>query len=546
VTNVAGPVSTVATRLVQQWPRGEDVPARFATAQNEVLLEDIGGYPRSYADHLVQNFAGHGGVATPSVQRSEELALFEALTWLHADSRAQVRPAERLRGFSDDGAPTRIGRRSEWWPQALASVAASRRANYTVGLDHGSVLDGALAWVNRPGEVMGMFIQEGLDTYLARQGASTHELEETARRFVERFRAALQLASPLVAVDARMVQAVHGQHVTVGYQFSELPFGPDDAVGAMLVEALRGDSTVDDKSVLNFTGALKKAKRKRIDILGTYANLYHPIVFSSLQKPIRNQWLDSASPQLRRAFWTARRGRALVDFVPVSRSWLQSVVTGWLIGRLTGEVLLPGEGPITDAGVAVWSDETRSFGRLPHPLLGTENAALDAPGWGLVAAVVESLPLAIALCDGDPEFIALRPYQALFQLGRDLQDPNARQASAALRTWVSTGAGRSGLPPRGERAPEAMPDERLARAQAWCESVRTDAVKQLPPDPAVPGERGSFSEVTPHNFWQVPRVWELAPQLNVAANQVLQHLRSVDYTGAVTTPGDGDVFSAPV
>src|SRR5215218_2493546 len=88
-----------------------------------------------------------------------------------------------------------------------------------------------------------------------------------------------------------MVQAVHGQQVTVGYQFSELAFGADDAVGSMLVEALRGDSTVDDKSVHNFTGALKKAKRKRIDILGTYAHLYHPIVFSSLQKPIRNQWL---------------------------------------------------------------------------------------------------------------------------------------------------------------------------------------------------------------------------------------------------------------
>ena len=308
-SNASGPVSTVATTLVQQWPRGTEVPARFATAQNEVLLEDISGYPRSFSDHLVQGFSGSAiGGTNPSAERAEELALFEVLTWLDADSRTRLRQADRLTGFTADGSPTRIGRRAEWWPQALASVAPSRPAAYDVDLDHKDVLDGALAWVTRAGHVMGSFIQEGLDTYLARPGAGVNEREATARRFVERFRDALQLAAPLVGVDPRMVQAVHSQKVAVAYRFSELPFGKDDAVGSMLMQALQADSTVDPKSLDNFTEALASAQRNRIDILGAYANLYHPIVFSSLQKPIRNQWLDSTSAQMRTAFWSSTPG----------------------------------------------------------------------------------------------------------------------------------------------------------------------------------------------------------------------------------------------
>ncbi|MGY1619067.1 tubulin-like doman-containing protein [Geodermatophilus sp. SYSU D00691] len=539
------PVSTVATDQVVQWPRGEEVPTRFATAQNEVLLEDISSYPRSYADHLLQNFKGFGaGSTTPSADRAEELALFEVLTWLHADARTRVRPADRLTGFTPEGSPTRIGRRSEWWPQALASVQSSRRADYAVDLDHHGVLDGALAWVTRAGEVMGTFIQEGLDSYLTRPGAGVHEREATARHFVERFRQALQLAAPLVAVDARMVQAVHTQKVAVGYRFSELPFGPNDTVGSLLVQALQADSSIDPESVKNFTKAMVNAQRNRIDILGAYANLYHPMVFSSLQKPIRNQWLDSTTPQMRQAFWSNRRGRPLVDFVPVSRGWLQAVVSGWLVGRLTGEVLLPGEGPVTEGGVAVWSAEHHVLGRLPQPLLGVENSARDAPGWGLLAAVTESLPLAIALCDGDAEFTALRPYLSLFELGRYLQDPQGRGEIPALRAWFGSGLGRSGLPPRGKPGTETTAEARLAAARAWAASVQRDAAKQLPPDPATPGERGSFSEITPHNFWQVPRVWELAPQLYTAGQQLLDHFAQVDYTGRQRVEVVDDGFSA--
>jgi hypothetical protein len=333
--------------------------------------------------------------------------------------------------------------------------------------------------------------------------------------------------------------------VAVAYRFSELPFGKDDAVGTMLMQALQADSSVDPKSLDNFTEALASAQRNRIDILGAYANLYHPIVFSSLQKPIRNQWLDSTSAQMRTAFWSSRRGRPLTDFVPVSRSWLQAAITGWLIGRLTGEVVLPGEGTVTDGGVAVWSEEHQAFTRLPHPLLGVENTARDAPGWGLVAAVAESLPLAVALCDGDAEFVALRPYASLFELGRHLQDPNGHQEIGALRTWVGTGVGRGGLPPRGQRGTETTAEERLTAARAWITSVQRDAAKQLPADPAIPGERGSFSEVTPHNFWQVPRVWELAPQLFTATQQLLDHLAHVDYAGTMQVgEADGGISAA--
>jgi hypothetical protein len=543
ITPGGAPVATVATTLVQQWPAGDDVPARFATAQNEVLLEDIAGYPGAYSGHLVQTFRGYAsnGIA-PSAERGEELAVTEVLTWLHAGSRTEAKAADRLAGFASDGSPARIGRRSEWWPQALPGVSTSRQARYEIELDHVSVLEGARAWVGRRGEVMGLFIDEGLDVYLNRPGASAHERSETARRFVERFRAALQLAAPLVGVDPKLVSAVHQRNVSVGYQFSELPFRNSPDVASMLVDALEADQSVEPRTVERFQQSVTSAARNRITILGSYADLYNPVVFSSLQAPVRKQWTDATSAQLRRQFWSMRRGRPLVDFVPVSRGWLQSMITGWLVGRLTGEVLLPGEGPITDGGLAVWSPDRREFTRLPHPLLGADDLAREARGWGLVAAVAESLPLAIALCDGDPQLTALQPYQALFELGRRLQDADDRRPSDALLHWVVNGTGRSGVPPRGAAPdPIAGREERLVGAQNWAAALQAAATRLLPRDPAFPGERGEFSDITPHNFLSVPREWEIAPQLVVAGRQLLADLELPEYSGTQEQKGHSDM-----
>jgi len=536
-------VATVATPLVQQWPVAEDVPARFATAQNEVLLEDIGSYPRAYRDHLVQTFSGYGtGGSTPSAERGEELAVSELLTFLHAGARDRARPAERLPGFTPDGSPTRIGRRSEWWPPALPGAGTSRPARYEVELDHLAVLGGARAWVGRRGEVIGRFVDEGLDVYLNRPGAGVHERTETARRFVDRFRAALQLAAPLVGVDARLVSAVHRRGVAVGYQFSELPFRTSPEVAALLTEALEADQSIEPRTVERFQQSVTSTTRNRIDILGTYADLYNPVVFSSLQAPIRKQWTDATSPQLRRAFWSMRRGRPLAEYAPVSRGWLQSLVTGWLVGRLTGELLLPGEGPVSDGGVAVWSPDRREFTRLPHPLLGADDLARDARGWGLVAAVVESLPLAIALCDGDAALTALQPYQALFELGRRLQDADDPRPSDALLHWVRTGSTRSGVPPRGAAAlPGADAAQRQKEAQEWAQALQAAATRLLPRDPLFPGERGEFSEITPHVFWRVPREWEVAPQLVVAGRQLVADLERPEYSGELQPVGGSDL-----
>jgi hypothetical protein len=537
ITPGNAPVATVATTLVQQWPAGEDVPSRFATAQNEVLLEDIAGYPKAYAGHLVQTFSGYtSGGSAPSAERGQELAVTESLTWLHAGARGAGASADQLPGFESDGSPRRIGRRSEWWPQALPGPSTARPARYEVALDHVSVLQGARGWVGRRGEVMGLFVGEGLDVYLNRPGASSHERTETARRFVDRFRAALQLAAPLVAVDAKLVAAVHQRPVSVGYQFSELPFRDSPDVAGMLVDALEADQSIEPRTVERFQQAVTSAGRNRIDILGTYADLYSPVVFSSLQAPIRKQWTDSTSAQLRRAFWSMRRGRPLVDFVPVSRGWLQSMITGWVVGRLTGEVLLPGEGPVSEGGIAVWSPDARAFTRLPHPLLGGDDLARGAQGWGLVAAVAESLPLAIALCDGDPQLTALQPYRSLFELGRRLQDVEDPRPSEALLPWVLTGTGRSGVLPRGAAtAPAGDREDRLAAGRTWASALQTAATKLLPRDPAHPGDRGEYSEITPHNFRNVPREWEIAPQLVTAGAQLLRDLELPDYAGAGET-----------
>jgi hypothetical protein len=207
--------SSVRTTVVQAWPSGEVVPTRFATATNEVLLEDIASYPARFRAHIHDTFVT---AVMPSGQRptsegSQEFAVEQVITFLQIDPSGRRSPSgvEQLAAFGEDGfTPVKMGRQGSWWPRLLASTAPAHAARYEPLLTAQALLEGSRAWVGRPGQPLQGFIRQGLQSYLTAAGQGAHDRERMETDFASRFRTALQLAAPLVGVHPSMVTAVHG------------------------------------------------------------------------------------------------------------------------------------------------------------------------------------------------------------------------------------------------------------------------------------------------------------------------------------------------
>lgn len=520
--NKQAPAAAVRTTHVPSWPRaGESVPQRFGTAHNEVLLEDASTYPSLFADQVQLTF--QDDQLRPSVEQAEERAVFEAATWFES-GRGVLRGVAGLASVAPDRSPSRLGRRSDWWPAALSDQNQARKSRYEPQFTPEPLLEATRAWVGRVGQPLQRFTGQSLGDHLRMEGHGAYDRAAVVDAFVDKFLLAVRLAAPLVAVDAHLVKQVHGQEVKLDYEFSELPLAEDADLAARLRQALTQLPSLGDTTMRGFDGAISTVNRQRIDILGHYAAPYSPVVFSSLQQPIRSQWNEAlaSGSDIRRGFWTHRRGRPLAEFAPVSPLWLQSMITGFLVGRQVGEVVYPAEGSGSQ-GIAVWSVERRALEPLPYPMLGVDTLA-EAPGWAVLAPLVESLALAIAQCDGDPGLTALRPYRSLFHLGAELQDTARRTASTAIENWVGRGVSRSGIRPRHDDPPAPDAEGRKEAIATRLQRLRTSAVSLVRAELPLQGDRGDFARITPHNVWQVSADWELAPQLTTACDQVLADL----------------------
>ncbi len=537
--SVDAAVSSVRTHVVQAWPDGDQVPTRFATATNEVLLEDIDSYPARFRAHIGDSFstAVMASGLRPSADEARALAVEQVVTFLDIDPTGR-RPeggVEQLAAYGEDGrTPVKIGRRSSWWPRLLAGSAPAQTAWYEPLLSADTLLDGARAWVARPGHPLYAFTRQGLQSYLRNLGAhGQHERERLETAFAGRFRAALQLAAPLVGVHPGMVTAVHGQPVKVSYQFSAAPIKTAPSALRQITHGIEADSAIDTRPTLDALDTALASEEAnvdlpRIDIIGTYAQSYSPLVFTSLQGPIQQQWAQAISVQQRTAFWRWRRGRLLQDFVPVSPAWFQAFITGWLVGRFTGELTTP-LGTDLDQRIKVFDDGR--WVAFPDSLLGVHQVNRDLVGWGIPAAVVESLALAIAQCNADTTLAALRPYIATRRLGEELPLPGNVQ-HGAIHAWIVEGKSRSGARPQIARADANVETaaERLEHARDWLTRLRTSVVSKMLPHGSrgAPGT-GPFSEITRHNFNQVPREWEIADQLVIGVDQILAELERPDY-----------------
>jgi hypothetical protein len=213
---------------------------------------------------------------------------------------------------------------------------------------------------------------------------------------------------------------------------------------------------------------------------------------------------------------------------------------GWLVGRITGQIQMESLDDETgrikvrvhakSAGQSAWVD-------FPTELLGVAELGVsmsawgeDESGWNVPAALLESLPLAIAMCRGDlaSPLGPLEPYIAVLKLGLSLkvapsykgQPLGASQAVAnPLDIWFTNSDRLGDVTSQVSMSQGKSPEDKRVLTIEWLTGVKNYLDKEVLV-PIIDGSEG--------NFWQINRLYEISPALKTAIDSVIRELQRAD------------------
>ena len=456
------------------WPTGDHVPSRLRPSSNEFLLESPDTFPETLSDLLVRS------VTDASAGDAETEAVAETVTGASAV------------GATDQ---TLVGVYRRWVPARVElrlSTAAPQPAQFLVALSADDLLARASHWARDPSRALGRYLGQSLATYLSPDAAPPDVTANRVRKFEGQLRAAVSASEPLVSIDPKMLQQVHGQQeVSSTYLFSVIPFPPglnESATEAIdrVFEGISGttEATFEDSE----TGF--------IDIFAIMDSPHQPVVFSSLMTPIGEEWAAAKlDAEARQAFWRMRRARSLPEFIPLAPGVRRAMVRGWFTASLLGRLRVAADEPF-----AVWDHDAKAWQSFPFPLLQPDigNASDYLP------AVLKSIPLAWLECANQHSLEPMAAYRCLRDLGAS-GPSNAivdYTINRTLQTWVATGDTGVDAPSATIVADTAKERSALAltRIQRW-QSVYQEVIEQ------------TVAANDPH---RAPRAYELRDDLELA------------------------------
>ena len=410
-------LARLATDQYVAWPADADelVPARFAEANNEVLLISSSAFKGRYEIDLPKAVAGANAM----------VPLRTAID----DATTQVILGQwrTTGGVSAPGGL--IERTATWVTRALGTDPETRRprvpsmAQFDVHTRPEELLERTRLYVGRPGESFEEFCKVSLRDFVQGAGAAESELATRRRGITTKFAEALSLARPLASVNDEALQRVHpGQQTEYRYKFSEVPFAGQPVADA-LFEVLRNNPRIDQATKDNYHRSLSDEDSvTRVDIFGSYPN-YSPLAFDSVLKPAAQQWAQIAGPG-RGTFWRYRRARPLPASLPMTDDERRAMTAGWFLGQIVGRIQIP-QSPYTEA-VRIYDADAGQWLNFPNPLLTPPSAFIATYDW--LPAVLESILLAIAQSHEPPVMRSLRPYGVL----RELYDAHSQDPASGI------------------------------------------------------------------------------------------------------------------
>lgn len=517
---------------VCQWPAdGGSVPQHFNPAVNEVLIDGVTKFPAYFDTHVAQ-------AVSPIVGDTLREAARQTITRTRLEKKATGSGFENVVGWNWKRTPLdshpNINRTRKWQPKELSALDGQPQsaASFELHLGHKDVINHARTWTHLPACPFRQHSDEGISAWLSPAvPLSSQESAERQQLFDQMFRQAINLASPLVEIDNAAVQAIHGANAQGNiYSFSSVPLDITHPTLAALLTSWATSPTGPQNSAALRASASAATDKGEIFIQGKTASPYVPIVFKSLTEPIRNEWSNAIANGTTAQFWQWRRARSLRHFVPFSQRNLQAFVQGWVVGRITGQIqLVEANDGSGSKVVKVQDPRDNSWVEFPRKLLGVSQLGVPmaAPGadesaWNVPAAILESLPLAMAQCQG-LDLAPIKPYLAVIALGTSLKikpignEPvgGAGNIMNPLDIWFANGPS-AGFEPQIKGAQGATNEERRTNATNWLTSI--DGYMQ----------NLINASVTPGNFWTINREYEIAPEISSACKSVIRELARTD------------------
>ena len=338
----------------------------------------------------------------------------------------QTRLVERaIRGvdydkIGDGKTQTMINFQPRWAPQNSSfrsSISGSpTTAGFIFRTEYLEFLEFAQEMLTTKAGSLSDMINMGLRSYVE-NNSSPAVIKKRRDDFKDKLKAALKYCSPMVEESSGVVNVLHTGGTAGGRltSSSPIPFEntPLQKESLDIVIAFDPSNTeINKPSAFSSSDSIKT-----VEIYSTLTNAKNPAVFDSLMKPISADWdARRDNPAGRRAFWTLRRTKPLIESVPAARDQIEKMIIGWIALALIGGRQIDVSDDLRGPKVSVYSGEKNAWVNFPHPLLGLPENHQDHD---YLPSVLISLSLALLEINANPSLAPLDAYRALIAAGSE-------------------------------------------------------------------------------------------------------------------------------
>ena len=462
---------------VRDWPTGDGiVPARYAPARNELLLEPTSAYPDLFTSQI------RAQVGDDAFDNAFTRARHEVIT-----GAREPKPEDRV-----------IGATGRWVPGDPRLGGQGATASFDVRVTVEQLLGRARRWIRRSDSSMGDYLSQSLGEYLKPQGADEHAEAGRLEEFRSLLAQAVAMSRPLVSIDGPTDVRVHGaRRTSFREELTPLPFPP----GHPGREAVRKVfASYSDERLEQLFGT---ERRERVDVFTFLDAPVQPIVMGSLTRPIKAQWIQDRTQPGLGSFWTWRRARQLPWFVPCTPEIRKDIVRGWMVARFLGQIRCERGQRLSPTEVWRGGHGYLSF---PFPLLGRPLRSVDE--W--LPAVLESLVLTLI---GEP----FEPYGRLVSLGRSTVAADGISEEGELVRWIRTGQA-------AEDAP--VPEPAIAGPADGCPEERSRALCKTLAEFEAHYEQYRHMKIDWTSGLSVSRAWEIRDDIFDALAEIHDVVRA--------------------
>ena len=534
-------VANVATSFYTAWPAEPEagqaeaaaVPARFATAHNEVVLMAVSDYPGRFNEHV------QGSVQAPfsaDLHQAYAEAVREVVTGVW-EQGAGVKPPADLLTVATAWVPSGL-------PGATGGVLPTP-ARYELRLRPVDLLERSRAFVARRGESFEQFCSQSIRDYLGDEGVGDYERDQRSRAVLEGLKRTMEMARPLTEVNKGLYERLHkgtdAEKFQRDYRFTPIPVG--EAVTKQLCEHV---TTLPDVDKDELPRRIRRAAQtdaavSRIDVFGSFSRTL-PAAYSGILDSVKTVW-DQAkgSPGARKQMWTFRRARPLVGGVPVGDADRRMQIRGWWVASLCGGLERPawGDKQADYTPVRIWDREDRRWLDFPTPLLTPPSEMIVANA--LLPAVLESTLLAY-LEVSQKGLEAFRPWTVMRRWAEAGKNDPERTFGIPtpvednLADLLATGTVDDLAPAVQGLEKAATPEERREVLLAYCDSVLAYLDEHYLPGRGKKDEPGWFTNYRKRDLVEwTPLTVDLAQEMSEELAQVRDTLKTLTPAGTTTT-----------